>query len=120
MSSIHLRTYCLPSSFNSLSLSQRRPTQWNGLYLSGTLESFIISPYFSNCQVGFSCLLNRPHTHKDGVPLSFPSINIRNRRLCANKYLLRRSAADMWFCTLMTTERSNSMTVQSLIERSTL
>lgn len=35
---------------------------------------------------GFSSLPNRPHTHKDGTPQSFPSINIRNRRLCANKY----------------------------------
>lgn len=34
-------------------------THWNGLYLSGTLRPFIISPYFSVCQECQNCFSRR-------------------------------------------------------------
>lgn len=73
------------------------------LYLSGTLEPFIISPYFPSLRLaGLRVDLLPPRryspkqaTYKDGTPRSLPSINIRSRRFRTNKYQLITSAVDV-------------------------
>lgn len=95
---VHNPTFVCPCHSTVCHLTTTRPTHRNGLYLSGTLKPFIISPYFQVCQECRNCFFlnrrsyiyyslseqNQPHTKpasRCGSPRSVSEMDVRQHKL---------------------------------------